>query len=83
MKSSLPVAALFLTTLGLSTLAPIASADDLQPFVATYQVFHDGHQVTPATCSANSECVKSITFDKKKCIWTIVTTAKTNGSWDW
>ena len=49
MKSSLSVAALFLTTLGLSTLAPIASADDLQPFVATYQVFHDGHQLGDAT----------------------------------
>jgi hypothetical protein len=47
------------------------------------KVFHDGHQVTSATCSADHECVLSITFDKKKCIWTIVTTAETNGSWDW
>ena len=30
-------------------LAPLASADDLQPFVATYQVFHEGHQLGDAT----------------------------------
>jgi len=45
----LPIAALVLSTLGLSMLAPIASADDLQPFVATYQVFHEGHQLGDAT----------------------------------
>jgi hypothetical protein len=45
----LPIAALVLSTLGLSMLAPVASADDLQPFVATYQVFHEGHQLGDAT----------------------------------
>jgi hypothetical protein len=49
MKPVLPIAALVLSTLGLSTLAPIASADALQPFVATYQVFHEGHQLGDAT----------------------------------
>ena len=49
MKPVLPIAALVLSTLGLSMLAPIASADDLQPFVATYQVFHEGHQLGDAT----------------------------------
>jgi hypothetical protein len=49
MKPVRPIAALVLSTLGLSTLAPIASADDLQPFVATYQVFHEGHQLGDAT----------------------------------
>ena len=45
----LPIAALVLSALGLSMLAPIARADDLQPFVATYQVFHEGHQLGDAT----------------------------------
>jgi hypothetical protein len=49
MKPVLPIAALVLSPLGLSTLAPIASADALQPFVATYQVFHEGHQLGDAT----------------------------------
>ena len=49
MKPVLPIAALVLSALGLFTLAPIASADDLQPFVATYQVFHEGHQLGDAT----------------------------------
>ena len=49
MKPVLPIAALVLSTLGLSTFAPIASADALQPFVATYQVFHEGHQLGDAT----------------------------------
>jgi hypothetical protein len=49
LKPVLPIAALVLSTLGLSTLAPIASADALQPFVATYQVFHEGHQLGDAT----------------------------------
>jgi hypothetical protein len=46
MKPVLPIAALVLSTL---VLAPIASADDLQPFVATYQVFHEGHELGDAT----------------------------------
>jgi len=45
----LPIATLVLSALGLSMLAPIARADDLQPFVATYQVFHEGHQLGDAT----------------------------------
>ena len=49
MKPVLPIAALVLSTLGLSTLAPVAKADDLQPFVATYQVFHEGHELGDAT----------------------------------
>ena len=48
-KPVLPIAALVASTLGLSMLAPVASADDLQPFVATYQVFHEGHQLGDAT----------------------------------
>jgi hypothetical protein len=46
LKPVLPIAALVLSTL---VLAPIASADDLQPFVATYQVFHEGHELGDAT----------------------------------
>jgi len=49
MKPVLPIAALVLSTLGLSMFAPTASADDLQPFVATYQVFHEGHELGDAT----------------------------------
>jgi len=49
MKSSLSIAALLLSTLGLSTLAPAAGADALQPFVATYQVFHEGRELGDAT----------------------------------
>ena len=49
LKPALPLAALVLSTFGLSTLAPAAFADDLQPFVATYQVFHEGHQLGDAT----------------------------------
>ena len=46
LKPVLPIAALVLSTL---VLAPIANADDLQPFVATYQVFHEGHELGDAT----------------------------------
>jgi hypothetical protein len=49
MNSLLSIAAPFLAMLGLSTPAAVASADELQPFVATYQVFHDGHQLGNAT----------------------------------
>ena len=49
MNSLLSLAAPFLAMLGLSTPAAAASADELQPFVATYQVFHDGHQLGNAT----------------------------------
>jgi len=49
MKSSLSIAALLLSTFGLSTLAPAAGADALQPFVATYQVFHEGRELGDAT----------------------------------
>jgi hypothetical protein len=49
MKSSLSIAALLLSTLGMSMLAPVASADELQPFVATYQVFHEGRELGDAT----------------------------------
>jgi hypothetical protein len=45
------------------------------------KVFHDGHEVTPTTCATDNECVTSITFANG--IWKIVTTAETNGSWDW
>ena len=49
MNSLLSLAAPFLAMLGLSMPAAAASADELQPFVATYQVFHDGHQLGNAT----------------------------------
>ena len=47
------------------------------------QVFHNGHEVTAATCAADNECVSSIKLDNKTKIWTIVTTAETNGPWSW
>jgi hypothetical protein len=46
-------------------------------------VFHDGHEVTAATCAADNECVLSIKIDNKTKTWTIVTTAETNGPWSW
>jgi hypothetical protein len=49
MKSSQSIAALLLSALGLSMLAPTAGADELQPFVATYQVFHEGRELGDAT----------------------------------
>lgn len=68
---------------GVITFTFLVSADALPKGYQIKKIFHDGHEVTPATCSANNECVKWIKFDKKTCIWTIVTTAETNGSWDW
>lgn len=68
---------------GVITFTFRVSADALPKYYKITKVFHDGHEVTSATCSSDNECVKSITYDKKKCIWTIVTTARTNGSWDW
>ena len=61
----------------------LVSADALPKNYQITKVFHDGHEVTSATCSADNECVTSIKLDKKTGIWTIVTTAETNGSWDW
>lgn len=49
MKSSLSIAALLLSTLGLCAPAPDAGAEELQPFVATYQVFHEGRELGDAT----------------------------------
>ena len=49
MKSLSSIAALLLSTLGLSMSAPVANADELQPFVATYQVFHEGRELGDAT----------------------------------
>jgi hypothetical protein len=49
MKSLSSIAALLLSTLGLSMFAPVANADELQPFVATYQVFHEGRELGDAT----------------------------------
>jgi hypothetical protein len=68
---------------GVITFTFLVSGDALPKNYQIKKVFHDGHEVTAATCSADNECVKYIKFDKKKCIWTIVTTAETNGSWDW
>jgi hypothetical protein len=39
--------------------------------------------VTSKTCAQDNECVVSIKLDKKKGIWTILTTAETNGPWSW
>ena len=50
MKSLPAIAALVLSTFALSALAPAAAhADELQPFVATYQVFNDGSELGDAT----------------------------------
>ena len=50
MKSLPAIAALVLSTFALSALAPAAvHADELQPFVATYQVFNDGSELGDAT----------------------------------
>jgi hypothetical protein len=57
------------------------SADALPVHYQITKVFHDGREVTPTTCATDNECVTSITFDHN--VWTIVTTAETNGSWDW
>jgi hypothetical protein len=61
----------------------LVSGDALPKKYEIKKVFHDGHEVTAATCAAHNECVTSINFDKKKNVWTILTTAETNGSWDW
>jgi hypothetical protein len=68
---------------GVITFTFLVSVDGLPKNYKIEKVFHDGHEVTSATCSADNECVTSIKLDKKKGIWTIVTTAETNGSWDW
>ena len=59
------------------------SADALPKGYQITKVFHNGHEVTSTTCSTDNECVKSIKFDKKTKIWTIVATAETNGPWSW
>jgi uncharacterized repeat protein (TIGR01451 family) len=59
------------------------SADALPKNYKITKVFHDGHEVTSTTCSQDNECVVSIKPDKKTGIWTIVTTAETNGPWNW
>ena len=40
---------LSITAFALFALAPVASAGELQPFVATYQVFNDGRELGDAT----------------------------------
>jgi uncharacterized repeat protein (TIGR01451 family) len=61
----------------------LVSADALPKKYEITKVFHDGHEVTAATCAADNECVTSIKLDRKTNVWTILTTAETNGSWDW
>jgi hypothetical protein len=73
----------FGSTGGVISFKFLVSGDALPKKYEIKKVFHDGHQVTAATCAAHNECVKSINFDKKKNVWTILTTAETNGSWDW
>ena len=68
---------------GVITFTFRVSADALPKNYQITKVFHDGHEVTSTTCSTDNECVKSIKFDKKTNIWTIVTTAETNGPWSW
>jgi hypothetical protein len=49
MKPAPSIAALVLSLFGLSSFASIADADELEPFVATYQVFHEGRELGDAT----------------------------------
>jgi len=73
----------FGTSGGVITFTFLVSADALPKNYKIEKVFHDGHEVTSATCAADNECVTSIKLDRKTGIWKIVTTAETNGSWDW
>jgi uncharacterized repeat protein (TIGR01451 family) len=61
----------------------LVSADALPKNYKIAKVFHDGHEVTSTTCSQDNECVVSLKLDRKTGIWTIVTTAETNGPWSW
>jgi hypothetical protein len=68
---------------GVITFTFLVSADALPKKYTITTIRHDGHEVTADTCAADNECVTSIKLDKKTGIWKIVTTAETNGSWDW
>lgn len=61
----------------------LVSADALPKNYKITTISHDGHEVTAATCAADNECVTSIKLDRKTRIWTILTTAETNGPWGW
>jgi uncharacterized repeat protein (TIGR01451 family) len=68
---------------GVISFTFLVSADALPKNYKITKVFHDGHEVTSKTCAQDNECVVSIKLDKKKGIWTILTTAETNGPWSW
>jgi hypothetical protein len=73
----------FSPTGGVIAFTFLVSADALPKNYKITKVFHDTHEVTATTCSQDKECVVSIKLDKKTNVWTIVTTAKSNGPWSW